>query len=203
MDYSRKIPGILLFVGAALFVLAAIASEGIDATYTFSEPMNWLADGAAAPIFKSAFFILGFFIIVSAYLIVRPLGQKTFNDKLFWLLMTVTGVGAAGIGIFNETLGLIHVVMVRMFWVFAIPAAIMSFKFQKKPFAYISIILGLVTLVTVILFLSSVYVGPSVFLGITRGGMQRMIQYSILLWVLGFGAHLAANSKETADTAKV
>ncbi len=194
---NRKIAGLLFFIGAAILVLAAIISEGIDTAYAFSEPMNWLADGSAAPIFKSAFFLLGLFTIIGAYLIVRPLRQQTFNDKLFWLLMTLTGIGAVGIGVFNEGLGLAHVVAVRMFWVFAIPAAVLSFKFQKKPFAYISVILGMLTLVTVVLFLSSVYVGPSVFLGITRGGMQRMIQYPIFLWLLGFGAQLAAASSET------
>ena len=204
MHYSsRNLAGLLLFIGAALFVLAAIVSEGIDTKYTFSQPMNWLGDGVAAPIFKSAFFILGLFTIIGAYLIVRPLKQQTFNNKLFWLLMTLTGIGAVGIGIFNETLGLVHVVVVRMFWAFAIPSAAMSFMFQKKPFAYISVILGVLTLAAVILFLSSVYVGPSPLLGITRGGMQRMIQYPILLWLLGFGAHLAAASSERADTARV
>src|SRR3989339_374376 len=197
---SRNFAGLLLFIGTALFVFAAIVSEGIDTDYTYSQPMNWLGDGAAAPIFKSAFVILGLFTIIGAYLIVRPLKQQTFNNKLIWLLMTLTGIGAVGIGIFNETLGLVHVVAVRMFWAFAIPSAVMSYMFQKKPFAYISIILGVVSLVAVILFLSSVYVGPSPLLGITRGGMQRMIQYPILLWILAFGAHLAAASNERAET---
>ncbi|HSQ49583.1 MAG TPA: DUF998 domain-containing protein [Candidatus Deferrimicrobiaceae bacterium] len=203
MQYSSKtIAGLVLFIGATLLVLAVIVSEGIDTVYTFSEPMNWLADGAAAPIFRSAFVIFGLSTIVGAYLIARPLRKQSFNDKLFWLLMTLTGIGAVGVGAFNENLGLVHVAAVRIFWVFAIPAAILSFKFQRKPFAYISILLGVLTLVAVVLFLASVYVGPSTFLGITRGGMQRMIQYPIMLWMLGFGAHLAATSSEPTQTAE-
>lgn len=193
---NRILAGLLLFSGSAIFVLAAIISEGVDTEYTFQTPMNWLADGSAAPIFRSAFILLGILTITSAYLIVRPLRQQTFNNKLFWLLMTLTGFGAMGTGLFNEGAGIVHVIAVRMFWVFAIPSMAMSYNFQKKPFAYISIILGAVTLVATILFLSSVYVGPSTFLGITRGGMQRMIQYPIFIWLLGFGAHLAANSNQ-------
>lgn len=198
MNNSRNSAGLLLFISALLWILAAIISEGIDNSYTYSMPINLLGDGPAAPIFKGAFIIFGVSLIVSAYLIVRPLKESSFNDKLFWLLMTLTGIGALGIGIFNETFGLIHVFLVRMFWVLSIPTVIMSFKFQRKPFAYISIALGLLTLVATILFLSSVYAGPSLFLGITRGGMQRMIQYPIIIWALGFGALIAASSgKET------
>ncbi len=203
MKFSNKqVAGLLLSIGAAIFVFAAIVSEGIDTEYIFSTPMNWLADGAAAPIFRSAFVILGLSIVIGAYLIVRPLRQQTFNNKLFWLLMTLTGIGAAGIGLLPEGAGLAHVVVVRMFWVFAIPAAVMSFSFQKRPFAYISVALGILTLIATVLFLSSVYVGEITFLGITRGGMQRMIQYPIVLWILGFGAHLAAGASEAAATGK-
>lgn len=191
---SKKIAGLLLFVGAAQFVLAAIIAEALDTEYSFSDPMNFLGSGSAGPIFNLSLFLFGLFVVVSAYLIVRPLKQSTFNTKLFWFLMTLTGIGAAGIGIFNENLGNAHVFAVRMFWVFAIPTLIMSWKFQKKPLSYVSVVLGLVTLTAVVLFLSAAYVNASLFLGIGRGGMQRMIQYPIFLWALGFGAHLIGES---------
>ena len=195
MDFeNKKIAGLLLFVGAAQFVLAAIIAEALDTNYTFSQPMNWLGGGSAGLIFNSSLFLLGLFVIVSAYLVQRAFKdvQDGFSNKLFWFLMTMMGVGAAGIGIFNENLGDAHVVAVRIFWVFAVPTAIMSYKFQKKPLSYASAILGLITLTAVILFLSEVYIPTSLdlYLGIGRGGMQRMIQYPVFLWVLGFGANL-------------
>ena len=200
-DKEKKIAGLLLFIGAAQFVLAAIVAEAIDTGYTFSQPMNWLGSGSAWYIFGPSLFLFGLFVIFSAYLIVRPLKQKAFNDKLFWFLMTMTGIGAAGIGIFNENFGNAHVIAVRWFWVFAVPTAILSFRFQKKPLSYISVVLGLVTLTAVILFLSAVYVSPSLYLGIGRGGMQRIIQYPVLLWALGFGAHLIGDSGSKAPVA--
>jgi hypothetical membrane protein len=109
----------------------------------------------------------------------------------------MTGIGAAGLGVFNESFGDAHVFVVRMFWVFAAPTAILSYRFQRKPLSYISVILGLVSLIAVILFLSEVYITTpfDFYLGIGRGGMQRMIQYPILLWLLGFGAYLIGDSK--------
>lgn len=200
---SKKIAGLLLFVGAAQFVFSAIIAEGLDTKYTFSQPLNWLGGGSAAFIFNSSLFLLGLFTIISAYLLQRAYKdvQSTFNNRLLWFLMTLTGIGAAGIGIFNESFGDAHVFVVRMFWIFAVPSAIISYRFQKKPLSYISIILGLVSLVAIILFLSEVYF-PNPFdfyLGIGRGGMQRMIQYPVFLWLLGFGAYLIGDSKSDTN----
>jgi len=200
---NKKIAGLLLFVGATQFVLAAIIAEGIDTKYTFLQPMNWLGGGSAGFIFNSSLFLLGLFVVVSAYLIQRAFTdvQERFSNRLFWFLMTLTGIGVAGIGIFNENFGDAHVFVVRMFWVFAVPTAIVSYRFQKKPLSYVSVILGLITLTAIILFLSEVYIPTPVdlYLGIGRGGMQRMIQYPIFLWILGFGAQLIGDSS-TAKT---
>ena len=196
---EKKTAGLLLFVGSAQFVLSAIIAEALDTEYKFSQPMNWLGGGSAAALFNSSLFLLGLFTIVSAYLIQRAFKsvQPRFNNLLFWFLMTMMGVGAAGISIFNETFGTAHVIAVRTFWVFAVPSVIMSYKFQKKPFAYVSVILGVLILAAIIIFLS-----PVNDLGLGRGGMQRMIQYPVLLWALGFGAHLAGDSSGTDKAGK-
>ena len=204
MDFdNKKIAGLLLFVGATQFVLAAIIAEGLDTKYTFLQPMNWLGSGSAGFIFNSSLFLLGLFVVISAYLIQRAFTdvQERFSNRLFWFLMTLTGIGAAGIGIFNENFGDAHVFVVRMFWVFAVPTAIVSYRFQKKPLSYVSVILGLITLTAIILFLSEVYIPTplDLYLGLGRGGMQRMIQYPIFLWILGFGAQLIGESS-TAKT---
>jgi hypothetical membrane protein len=204
---NKKIAGLLLFVGSTQFVLAAIIAEALDTEYTFLEPMNWLGDGSVAIIFKSSIFLLGLLIVVAAFLIHRPLMQQPFMSKLFWFVLTMTGIGALAMGLFNEASGIVHVIAVRIFWVFAIPAAVLSVRIQKKPFAYISVVWAIVVLVATILFLTAAYLGPpagpSFFLGIGRGGMQRMIQYPIFLWLMGLGAHLSGSSNETALTNKM
>ncbi len=191
---NKKIAGTLLFVGAAQFVFAAIIAEALDIEYSFTQPMNWLGSGSAAAIFNASLIILGLLVVASAYLVTRPFSQQPFLGKLFWFLMTLTGIGIAGVGVFNENLGIAHVIFVRMFWIFAVPAMVLSFKFQKKPLAHFSAALGLLTLAMLILFLSAAYGNPSLYLGLGRGGMQRLIQYPILLWLLGFGAYLIGNS---------
>ena len=188
-----------MFVGATQFILAAIIAEALDTKYTFSQPMNWLGGGSAGYVYNSSLFILGLFVIISAYLVNRAFKgvEGTFSNRLFWFSLTMTGIGAAGVGIFSENFGDAHVFAVRMFWVFAAPTAILSYRFQKKPLSYASVALGVISLIAVILFLSEVYIQTpfDFYLGIGRGGMQRMIQYPILLWLLGFGAYLVGDSK--------
>jgi len=84
---------------------------------------------------------------------------------------------------------------------FGAASAIMSFKFMKSPLSYLSVILGAVTLLMLVLSLSGYSSGSSSFyLGIGKGGMERLVIYPFLLWGLGFGAYLIGNSSDTATT---
>lgn len=189
MDYNgKKIAGLLLFIGAVQFVLSVIVTEALDSGYSFGQPIIFLGTGSAAAIFNTSLFLLGALSVTSAYFIYRA-----FRSKLFFILMAVTGIGLVAVSIFTENSGSIHVFFVRTFMIFAIPTVLFSFKFQKAPFSYVSIGLGLIILSTVFLFLSDAYINPSFYLGISRGAMQRLIIYPILLWMLGFGAYLTGD----------
>jgi len=182
---AKKIAGFLLFAGAAQFVLGAILAEALDSSYSFGQPLMFLGAGPAAGVFNLSLFLLGAFCAASAYFVYRA-----FGSFVFFILLGVTGVAFAGVSVFSENLGLTHVVLVRTFMIFAVPTTISSFKFQKSPFSFVSVALGLIILVAVILFLSGAYVSPNFLLGLSRGAMQRMIIYPLLLWMLGFGAYL-------------
>ena len=65
----------------------------------------------------------------------------------------------------------------------------MTARLQKKPMLYFSIVLGLVTLVALVLYIGSEY------LGLGPGGMERMIAYPVLLWAIGFGGHMMATDE--------
>jgi hypothetical membrane protein len=72
-------------------------------------------------------------------------------------------------------------------------AAIASYRITKDPFRYFSVILGVAALLALVLFATT---GPD-YLGIGVGGMERMIVYPTLTWVIGMGANLlSALSKQ-------
>ena len=54
---------------------------------------------------------------------------------------------------------------------------------RKPPLSYFSVFLGIVSLSALVLFASGTY------LGLGKGGMERMVAYPALLWVVGFGCY--------------
>lgn len=187
---SRKIAGLLLVVGGVLCVLGMIAAEVLYPGYSASE--NYISDlgvGPSALIFNSSVFLLGVLTVCAAYFI-----QKAFNFKPFSILAAITGIGAMGVGLFTEDAGVIHAVFSLITFLFAGISAIVSYKLEKRPLSYLSVVLGGVSLVALVLFASGFY------LGLGKGGMERMIAYPALLWTIGFGGHLIGDSKDTSAT---
>jgi hypothetical membrane protein len=187
---NRKIAGLLLVVGGIICVLGIIVAEALYPGYSASE--NYISDlgvGPSALIFNSSVFLLGVLAVFSAYFV-----QKAFDFRLFSILTVITGIGAMGVGLFTEDAGVIHVAFSLITFLFAGISAIVSCKLVKPPLSYLSIVLGCVSLVALVLFASGFY------LGLGKGGMERMIAYPALLWTIGFGSHLIGDSKDTSAT---
>jgi hypothetical membrane protein len=193
MKYNdRKIAGSLLFIGAVLCVLGIIIAEALHPGYSTSE--NYISDlgvGPSSLIFNSSLFLLGALTVCGAYFI-----QRASDFRLFSILAAITGIGAMGVGLFTEDAGVVHAVFSFITFLFAGLSAIMSYKLQKPPFSYFSVILGVVVLLALVLFASDT------FLGLGKGGMERMIAYPALLWAIGFGGHLISYSSESSTAKK-
>jgi hypothetical protein len=88
---------------------------------------------------------------------------------------------------------------------FAGLSAIVSFKVLRMPLSAMSAGLGLMSLGALALFacgllangiFASVEAQDSVFfLGLGPGGMERMIVYPVLVWLIGFSGYLIAVSE--------
>jgi len=193
MNYdNRKVAGALLFVGSVQCLLGMVIAESLYSGYSVSE--NYISDlgvGTTALIFNSSVFLLGVTTVISAYFI-----QHAFDSKLLPVLLTLTGVGAMGVGLFPETFGVIHGIASLITFLFGGLSAIMSYKLQKPPLSYSSVLLGALSLVALALF------GLGTYLGLGRGGMERMIACPTLLWAVGFGSYLIGYSRDTATATK-
>jgi len=193
MNYdSRKVAGVLLFVGSVQCILGLVIAEALYPGYSVSEDyISDLGVGSTALIFNSSVFLLGVTIILGAYFI-----QRAFGSRLLSVLLILTGFGAMGVGLFSKTFGVIHFIASLIIFLFGGLSAIASYKVQKPPLSYISVVLGALTLVALVLF------GSNTYLGLGRGGMERMIAYPTLLWAVGFSSHMMSCSKDTVTTAK-
>jgi len=192
MYSDSKIAGLLLGIGSVLCVLGIITAEALYPGYSTSE--NYISDlgvGPSALIFNSSVFLLGVLAVSGVYFI-----QKTFSFKLFSILAAIAGIGAMGVGLFPEDAGMIHTVFSLITFLFAGASAIASYRLEKPPLSYLSIILGTMSLVALVLFASGVY------LGLGKGGMERMVAYPALLWMVGFSGHLMSDNRNTRTSEK-
>jgi hypothetical membrane protein len=181
--------GVAIFVGAVQFSISMILAEIYYPNYNVAK--NYISDLGAtcdgtctifqptSTIFNSSIVLLGILVLVGAYFL-----QRAFHWKPATALVSIAGIGALGVGLFPETTGIWHSIFSLIVFLFAGLSAIVAARFQKKPMFYFSIILGLATLVALILYVGSVY------LGLGGGGMERMVVYPTLLWAVAFGGHM-------------
>jgi hypothetical membrane protein len=185
MKYNyKKVVGSLLFVGAVQFILGMIITEAMYAGYSVSE--NYISDlgvGATSLIFNSSVFLLGVMIVAGAYFI-----KRAFGFSLLYILLVLTSFGAMGAGIFPVNAGIIHAVASMIAFLFGALSAIASYKLQKQPLSSFAILMGIMSIVALILFVSGIH------LGLGKGGLERMVVYPLLLWAIAFSGHLIGST---------
>ena len=203
MTYSSgKVAGALIFIAVTQFVLGLIVSEALYSDYSIAN--NYISDlgvGPSAMYFNSSVFLMGLLLIIGAYFL-----QRAFDFKILTILLVLTAIGAMGVGIFTEgfTIKSIHTIVSFIAFIFGGLSAIFSvvcsyvhkFRLVKMPFSAIAVILGLMTLGALALFAGGIY------LGLGKGGMERMIVYPLLMWGTGFGGYLIANPEKPATQQK-
>jgi hypothetical membrane protein len=182
-DYG-KVAGGFLFVGAVQFVLGLITAEALYPGYSVSE--NYISDlgvGATSLLFNSSVFLLGVTIIAGAYF-----AKRALDFRLLYFLLVLTGIGAMGVGLFPKDAGVIHSIAALIAFTFGALSAITSYKLQKPPLSFFAVLLGALSLAALALFISDNY------LGLGKGGMERIIVYPITLWAIAFSGHLISSS---------
>ena len=100
-----------------------------------------------------------------------------------------------GVGVFPENSPAMHEIVSDIAFIFGGLLPIAAYRLVRKPFSYLSVVMGLLSLSAMVL-LSAQYsfgLGEQYFLGLGPGGMERMIVYPILLWEVAFAGHLMAS----------
>ena len=189
----RHVAGVSLFIGAAQFVLGLLIAEFLYPGYSVSA--NYISDLGAtchnktciihqpsAYIFNTSVFLFGCVALIGSYFIWRE-----FQNRLSSLLLNLTGIGMIGVGLFPESTGIVHTIVSFITFFFGGLSAIATYKLVKPPFAYLSVLMGVISLIALALL------GSKNFLGLGPGGMERMMAYPLLLWVIGFGGNLMSS----------
>lgn len=190
------VAGLLLFLAGSIALLGIITAEALYpppyrtganeiSDLGSSEFTGKTAHEPSATIFNSAMMAVGVLTMAASYLI--HLGTIR---RLLAILVGLFGLGALGVGVFPGQYGNVHALFALLAFFAGGLAAIAALQIVGGPFRYISIILGLVSLATVVLYLVLHDADPMLALG--RGGIERWVVYPIVLWVAGFGGYLMA-----------
>lgn len=169
----EKIGSILLLIGIIQFIFFLHISEFLYPKYSVAN--NYISDlgvGPVSHIFNSSIIVLGILGVIGSYLLIR-------YDKIFSILLMLTSLGAAGVGLFPENMGVLHSISSLVTFLFSGITAIYSFKIDREFSRYIWVILGVISLISLGMFISHSY------LGLGRGGMERMIVYPVFVWLIG------------------
>lgn len=177
-------PGLLLLMGGTEILFLIHLSEFLYPGYSVSD--DYISDLGIGPVASSALFTAA--VILFGLLAILAALQLRQRDKrsLFWVFMALSGIGAVGVGVFNENYPFVHRPSAFLAFFFGNLAALYSYKLARPPLSLLFALLGLIGISALALY------GAGVYLGLGIGGMERMILYPAMFWAIGFGAYLSA-----------
>jgi len=198
-----KLAGALLFTAGAAILMGIITAEALyPAAYsTFgntisdlggTRPPDSVVLQPSAAIFDITMLVTGAMIIAAAWLV-----RRAFRRRAVTISLACYGIGVFGIGVFpgNTTP---HPLIAMFVFVAAGMAAILAYNVEPSPLRQISVVLGTITLVSLVLGSFFLEWGPVAELG--EGGIERWIAYPAVLWLTVFGGYLMGSRSAEAPT---
>ncbi|MDR9381421.1 MAG: DUF998 domain-containing protein [Natronomonas sp.] len=140
----------------------------------------------SATIFNSTMLLTGALVLLAAYLVYRGVGRRVLTIPL-----AVFGVGIFGVGVFPGNITPWHGLFAMVTFVSGGITASFSSKVVARPFSYLCLLFGGISLTFLISVLAFGLAGlehPLQFLG--SGGVERWVVYPLLMWILSFGGYL-------------
>lgn len=188
----KRIAGMLFFLAGVTIVMGIITAEIFYPAYSISQsmisnlgatrPPHSIIHEPSAAIFDTTMIVTGLLVLAGAYCL-----HKTHKEKLLTFAIVGMGLGTLGVGVFPAFHANAHPLVALIAFLSGGIAAIVSSRITKPPFAFISLFLGLITLL--FLFLGITF--PSFIVPILgAGGTERWVAYPAVLWLLGFGGYL-------------
>jgi hypothetical membrane protein len=198
---SRNVAGVLLAVAGAVILMGIITGEALypapynTATNTISDLGGTMpSEGGvvlqpSATIFDATMLASGAMILTGVFLV-----HRAFRRWAATVPLVLLGIGVLGVGVFPGYVPVVHPIFALLAFVSGGMAAVMTFKVTTAPFRYVSMVLGTITLVSVVLgyFFLEAW-GFLAALG--EGGIERWIAYPVVLWLIAFGGYLMGHSR--------
>ena len=182
---ALRSPGLWLSLGALEALFLIHLAEFLYPGYSVSQDyLSELGVGPTTPriLFTVALVAFGLLILTAAYLL-----RENDRASKLWLLLAVSALGAIGVGVFDmDNYNALHGLSALLAFLFGNVAAIYSSKRVNPPCSYLFAVLGLIGLAALALL------GAEADLGLGLGGIERMVFYPAMFWLLAYGAYMLA-----------
>jgi hypothetical membrane protein len=196
---DRSVAGLLLLIAGSAVVLGITTAEALyPAAYNVHR--NTVSDLAAmrpedivrqpsAAIFNTTMIVAGGLIVIAAVLLYRSRA-----GLLATLPVAGLGSGMIGVGLFpgNTVMAVHQLVSIATFLCGGV-AAILTARLSSRVLRPVHVILGGIALAFLVGYTVLGEVG--VFERLGEGGVERWIVYPVVLWIVIFGAGLAASRR--------
>jgi len=192
------VSGCFFLVGGIQWLLGILAGESwYDGYSSRIDYVSDLGTGPTSLIYNASVFVLGACLVAGAFFLFKSLERKPLP-----VLLTISGIGAMGVGVFTADSQPMHSIFTLLAILFGAFAAIASYSYQKKPMSIIAPVLGITSLVLSLVFMP--YLGlptgsTETFLGMAKGSMERWAIFPLLAWIIGFGGYLMGTSIENEN----
>ena len=191
-----QLSGLLYFLAGAIVLMGIITAEAFypSGYSTFKNEIsdlgatrqpNSVSFEPSSTIFNTIMLLAGIMVLVASFY-----QHKYFKKFLFSIPVMLFGLGLVGVGIFPGNVRPYHGMAAMLTFLSGGFCAITSLKIVKSPFKYISILFGLIALIT---WFSAVFASATLISFIGIGGLERWVAYPIMLWLTGFGGYLMSN----------
>jgi hypothetical membrane protein len=200
---DRSVAGLLLLVAGSAVVLGIMTAEALYPV-DYNVHRNTVSDLAAmrpedivrqpsAAIFNITMIVAGALIVVAAVLLYRSRAPL-----LAILPVAGLGLGMIGVGVFpgNTVMAVHQLVSIATFLCGGV-AAILTARLSSRVLRPAHLVLGGIALAFLIGY--TVLGDVAVFDRLGEGGVERWIVYPVVLWIVIFGAGLAATPQSLAS----
>jgi hypothetical membrane protein len=157
-----------------------------------SEPPNSVVTQPSAAIFDATMLVTGGLILAGAWFVHRAVRRGAVT-----LATALLGIGVLGVGVFPLTNPDVHTIFAIVAFYSGGIAVILSVRGAGRPFRYLWLVLGAVSLTAITLGIFLPDWAPVAKLG--EGGIERWNTYPIVLWLVAYGSYLLARTEAGPD----
>jgi hypothetical membrane protein len=186
---NLRSPGLFLFIGGLEMLFLLHLAEFLYPGYSVSQDyISELGVGPTGPrvVFTIALQAFGLLVLTAAW----QLREKDRGSKL-WIMLMVSAIGAIGVGTFDmDDYSALHGLSALLAFLFGNLAAVYSSKMALPPVSHLFVVLGVLGLAALALL------GGEIDAGLGLGGMERMVFYPAMFWLISFGMYLMAEEEK-------